>query len=156
MPRRKDRDWKGVIASLLVHAVILFLILGPIVGSTDFTRPDVVGGGGPGPAGGGGGGADGMGSREQRVEFVRVKSDPTTMPKVTPQTVPPVKPAAAPHRRSGRDGEAWGSRGRISASRSIPAACESRTTGMVLARRVVRPPVKSAAPYRTAEPIAKR
>src|SRR6185436_7099702 len=92
MPRRKDRDWKGVIASLLLHAVILFLIVGPIVGSTDFTRPDVVGGGGPGPAGGGGGGVDGLGTREQRVEFVRVKSDPTTMPKVTPQTVPPVKP----------------------------------------------------------------
>jgi protein TonB len=92
MPRRKDRDWKGVIASLLVHALILFLILGPVVGANDFTRPDVVGGGGPGPAGGGGGGMNGLGSREQRVEFVRVKSDPTTMPKVTPQTVPPVKP----------------------------------------------------------------
>jgi len=92
MPRQKDRDWKGIIASLLVHAVILFLILGPIVGSNDFTRADVVGGGGPGPAGGGGGGVDGLGSREQHVEFVRVKSDPTTMPKLTPQTVPPVKP----------------------------------------------------------------
>ena len=91
MPRRTDRDWKGVIASLLVHAVILFLIVGPIIGSSDFTRPDVIGGGGVGPAGGGGGGTNGLGSREQHVEFVRVKSDPTTMPKVTTQNPPPVK-----------------------------------------------------------------
>jgi hypothetical protein len=75
-----------------VHALILFLILAPIVGSSDFTRADVVGGGGPGPAGGGGGGDNGSGSREQRIEFVRVRSDPAVMPKVTPLTVPPVKP----------------------------------------------------------------
>ena len=92
MPRRKEKDWKGIIASLLVHALILFLIVGPIVGSSDFTRPDVVGGGGPGPAGGGGGGVNGMSSREERIEFVQVKRDPTVMPKVTPQTVLPVKP----------------------------------------------------------------
>jgi hypothetical protein len=73
-----------------VHAVILFLILAPILGSSDFTRPDVVGGGGAGPAGGGGGGTNGPGSREEHLEFVRVKSDPTVMPKVTPATVPPV------------------------------------------------------------------
>ena len=90
--RKKEERWKGVIASLLVHALILFLIIGPIVGANDFTRPDVVGGGGPGPAGGGGGGSSGPGSREQHVEFVRVKSDPTTMPKLTPKTPPPVKP----------------------------------------------------------------
>ncbi|MFL5545817.1 MAG: hypothetical protein ACJ792_13995, partial [Gemmatimonadaceae bacterium] len=69
MPRRKDRDWKGIIASLLLHALILFLVLAPITGSSDFTRPDVIGGGGPGPAGGGGGGVNGPGSREERVEF---------------------------------------------------------------------------------------
>jgi periplasmic protein TonB len=75
-----------------VHALILFLILAPIVGSSDFTRPDVLGGGGPGPAGGGGGGSAAGGSHVERIEFVRVKSDPTVMPKVTPATVPPVKP----------------------------------------------------------------
>ncbi|HKR08192.1 MAG TPA: hypothetical protein VJS39_03305 [Gemmatimonadaceae bacterium] len=91
MPRQKDKDWKGIIASLLVHALILFLIIGPVVATSDFTRPDVVGGGGPGPAGGGGGGVNGMSSRETHVEFVQVKRDPTVMPKVTPQTVPPVK-----------------------------------------------------------------
>ena len=92
MPRRKDRDWKGIIASLLVHAVILFLILAPIVGSSDFTHEPVLGGGGAGPAGGGGGGMNGPGSREEHLEFVRVRSDPTVMPKPKPLTVPPVKP----------------------------------------------------------------
>jgi protein TonB len=91
MPRRKDRDWKGIIASLLVHAVILFLILAPIVGSSDFTHDPVLGGGGAGPAGGGGGGMNGPGSREEHLEFVRVRSDPTVMPKPKPLTVPPVK-----------------------------------------------------------------
>lgn len=80
-------------ASLLVHALILFLILAPIVGSSNFTRPDVIGGGGAGPAGGGGGGANGLGSRVEHLEFVRVKSDPTVMPKLTPRTLPPVKPS---------------------------------------------------------------
>jgi periplasmic protein TonB len=75
-----------------VHALILFLILGPIVGSSEFTRSDVEGGGGPGPAGGGGGGTNGPGTHAEHLEFVRVKSDPTVMPKVTPTTVPPVKP----------------------------------------------------------------
>jgi periplasmic protein TonB len=72
--------------------MILFLILAPVIASSDFTRDQTLGGGGPGPAGGGGGGSAGTGSREQRLEFVRVKSDPTVMPKPKPFTVPPVKP----------------------------------------------------------------
>jgi periplasmic protein TonB len=75
-----------------VHALILFLVLAPIVGSSDFMRPDVLGGGGPGPAGGGGGGNNGRALGQERLQFVQVKSDPTVMPKVTPATVPPVKP----------------------------------------------------------------
>jgi periplasmic protein TonB len=74
-----------------VHALILFLILAPIVGSSDFTHEPSVGGGGPGPAGGGGGGVNGPGTGEH-LEFVRVRSDPTVMPKPKPLTVPPVKP----------------------------------------------------------------
>ena len=34
----------------------------------------------------------GGGSREEHLQFVRVKSDPTVMPKPKPLTVPPVKP----------------------------------------------------------------
>jgi periplasmic protein TonB len=75
-----------------VHALILFLILAPIVGSSDFTHDPVLGGGGEGPAGGGGGGINGPGTRAEHVEFVRVRSDPTAMPKPKPLTVPPVKP----------------------------------------------------------------
>jgi periplasmic protein TonB len=75
-----------------VHALILFLILAPIIGSSDFMRPDVLGGGGPGPAGGGGGGNNGASVGQERLQFVQVRSDPTVMPKVTPATVPPVKP----------------------------------------------------------------
>jgi periplasmic protein TonB len=75
-----------------VHALILFLVLAPIIGSSDFSRPDVLGGGGPGPAGGGGGGNNGSALGHERLQFVQVRSDPTVMPKVTPTTVPPVKP----------------------------------------------------------------
>ena len=78
---------------MLIHAVILFLILAPIVGSSNFTHDPVLGGGGPGPAGGGGGGMNGSGSREEHLEFVRVRSDPTVMPKPKPLTVPPVNSA---------------------------------------------------------------
>jgi periplasmic protein TonB len=75
-----------------VHALILFLVLAPIVGSSDFTHPDILGGGGPGPAGGGGGGNSGGVSSVERLQFIQVKSDPTVMPKVTPTTTPPIKP----------------------------------------------------------------
>jgi hypothetical protein len=75
-----------------VHALILFLILAPIVGSSNFTHDPLLGGGGAGPAGGGGGGMNGTGSLGERLEFVRVKSDPTVMPEPKPLTVPPVKP----------------------------------------------------------------
>jgi protein TonB len=71
--------------------MILFLILAPIVGSSNFTHDPVLGGGGPGPAGGGGGGMNGAGSIGEHLEFVRVRSDPTVMPKPKPLTVPPVK-----------------------------------------------------------------
>ena len=75
-----------------MHALILFLILAPIVGSSDFTHDPALGGGGAGPAGGGGGGANGPALGAEHLEFVRVRSDPTVMPKPKPLTVPPVKP----------------------------------------------------------------
>jgi protein TonB len=76
-----------------VHALILFLVLAPIVGTSDFTHDPVTGGGGPGPAGGGGGGMNGAGSRQEHLQFVRVRSDPPVVPKPKPLTVTPVKPA---------------------------------------------------------------
>ena len=62
------------------------------MGSSDFTHDPTEGGGGPGPAGGGGGGSDAGGPRTEHLNFVRVRSDPTVMPKVKPMAVPPVKP----------------------------------------------------------------
>jgi periplasmic protein TonB len=71
-----------------VHAAILFLFLGPVLATSSFHGENVLGGGGAGPAGGGGGGSGGT---PQRVDFIRVKSDPTTLP-VAPPVIPPVKP----------------------------------------------------------------
>ena len=71
-----------------MHAAILFLFLGPLFATSSFRGEDVPGGGGPGPAGGGGGG---NGGSHERLEFVQVRSDPTTLP-VAPPVVPPVKP----------------------------------------------------------------
>ncbi|MDQ6717375.1 MAG: hypothetical protein M3Z17_03380 [Gemmatimonadota bacterium] len=76
-----------------MHAAILFLFLGPLIATTSFRGEDVPGGGGPGPAGGGGGGSGGL---HERLEFVQVRSDPTTLP-VAPPIVPPVpKPVLPP------------------------------------------------------------
>ena len=69
-----------------MHAAILFLFLGPVLSTTPFHGEDVPGGGGVGPAGGGGGGSPGG----ERVDFVRVRSDPTTLP-ATPPLIPSVK-----------------------------------------------------------------
>jgi protein TonB len=73
-----------------VHALILFLFLAPVLSTSSFHGENVLGGGGEGPAGGGGGG---NGGSHERLEFVRVRSDPTTLP-VAPPIIPPVKPPA--------------------------------------------------------------
>jgi len=70
-----------------VHALILFLFLGPVLSSSNFTGTPVTGGGGAGPAGGGGGGSP---SSEEHLQYIRVRSDPTVMP-TTPPLVPPPK-----------------------------------------------------------------
>ena len=89
-----------------MHAVILFFIITPIV-TSDFRRDPTVGGGGPGPAGGGGGGSAGASSRQERLEFIRVRPSPAaSTPKVTtlipppkpPEVKKPVEPATTPTR----------------------------------------------------------
>jgi hypothetical protein len=77
-----------------VHAVVLFLVVGPIVASTDFMHDPSVGGGGPGEAGGGGGGSLGALSSEERLEFVRIRPDPVVTAKISTPTITPVKPPA--------------------------------------------------------------
>jgi protein TonB len=75
-----------------VHAVVLFLVVGPIIASTDFVHDPSVGGGGPGPAGGGGGGAGGERARGERLEFVRVRPDPVVTEKISTPTITQLKP----------------------------------------------------------------
>jgi protein TonB len=71
--------------------VVLFLVVAPIVASTDVEHDPSVGGGGPGPAGGGGGSAGRERSRGERLEFVRVRPDPVVMEKVSTPTITPKK-----------------------------------------------------------------
>jgi len=74
----------------VVHALILFLFLEPLLSASSFKGKIVLGGGGPGLAGGGGGGNGG--ALREKVQFIRVRSDPTVMPPSTPPPVPAVKP----------------------------------------------------------------
>jgi hypothetical protein len=90
------------VASLLLHALILLLVAGPL-----FVREALLplneGAGGPGPAGGGGGGNRGTGGDlKERLQFVRVTPPaPATpaAPVVKPPIVPPLpqpKPEPTP------------------------------------------------------------
>ncbi len=76
--------------------MVLFLVLGPIVATSDFTHDPSVGGGGPGPAGGGGGGSGGLRSRQERLEFIRMRPPPAVAANVPAPVVPPVKPPPKP------------------------------------------------------------
>ncbi|MHB1312710.1 MAG: hypothetical protein ACYC3L_11910, partial [Gemmatimonadaceae bacterium] len=72
LPVREEGRWKGVITSILFHALIVLLLAGPLFVSQALT-PEYEGAGGPGPAGGGGGGTGGTGGTiQERVQFVRV------------------------------------------------------------------------------------
>lgn len=99
-----------MIASVILHALLLLLIVGPL-----FVRealvPEREGAGGPGPAGGGGGGVGGTGGiTQQRVRFVQVsppapaaktevpviKPPVIQPPQPKPEVVPPAAPTPAP------------------------------------------------------------
>jgi protein TonB len=94
-------DWRtGSVVSILVHALIILLIVGPLfVVHEVLERPQ--GAGGPGPAGGGGGGMRGSGAiRPEAIKFVQAaplapKPEPV-IPKVeipkSPEPVLPVLP----------------------------------------------------------------
>jgi hypothetical protein len=79
-----------------VHALVLFLVLGPIIASSDFAHDPSVGGGGAGPAGGGGGGSGGARSQQERLEFIRVRPAPAVIANVPTPVVPPVTPPPKP------------------------------------------------------------
>ena len=87
MPVRPEGRRTGAVVSVVVHAVIIFLLIFPFFMPRNGVRQMQQGAGGAGPAGGGGGGTRGSGDRTvEKIQFVRVS--PTPVP--TPTTLPPV------------------------------------------------------------------
>ncbi|MFL5578764.1 MAG: hypothetical protein ACJ8AO_00180 [Gemmatimonadaceae bacterium] len=93
IPVREEGGWRGAIASIAFHALIIFLLTSP------FTVPKTLelieqGAGGPGPAGGGGGGTRGSGGvpASERLRYIQLA--PAPKPAATPAAVtpPPVPP----------------------------------------------------------------
>lgn len=83
-------NWRSVVASALLHALIIFLIVTPWF-APELIDKMVEGAGGPGPAGGGGGGRMGSGGvltpdRAERLQYVRPAVQP---PPVLPVLPPP-------------------------------------------------------------------
>jgi len=89
MPMRDEGRRAGAVVSVVVHALIIFLLIVPFFMPHSVIERLQQGAGGPGPAGGGGGGARGTGApTSEHIQFVKVL--PATVP--TPKTVPPVVP----------------------------------------------------------------
>jgi protein TonB len=89
LPMRDEGRRAGVLVSIVIHALVIFLLIVP------FFMPHAViermqqGAGGAGPAGGGGGGTKGSGGdTREKIQFVRVA--PTPVP--TPTSIPPIVP----------------------------------------------------------------
>lgn len=86
---------RGIGVSLILHALILFLVLSPVY-MHDALHAVREGAGGPGPAGGGGGGRRGFGSVvQERVRFVMAPppaSEKSQAPEVKPVVPPPTLP----------------------------------------------------------------
>jgi protein TonB len=89
IPNTRQNTTGSAIVSILVHAGIIFLLLGPII-ARDIMSAENEGAGGKGPAGGGGGGY-----KQERTSYVEIAPPPPAA-KVAPQpqVVPPpvVKP----------------------------------------------------------------
>ena len=94
-----------MVTSVLLHALLLFLVAGPVwMHDTLFAVRE--GAGGRGPAGGGGGGTRGTGGvLQERVRFIQMAPPAAKVaapvivppvPVVTPKPVPPPTPSAAP------------------------------------------------------------
>jgi protein TonB len=86
MPLRDEGRRAGAVVSVVVHALIIFLLIVPFFMPHSVIERLQQGAGGPGPAGGGGGGTRGTGaSTTEHIQFVKVL--PTAVP--TPRSVPP-------------------------------------------------------------------
>lgn len=103
IPVARAVGWRGFIASVGVHALILLLVFLPVLVQSVLPR-EVASAGGPGPAGGGGGGRGGTGGQQvhERLQYLHVAptppapavTKPVAAPVVPPLTPPVVKPPA--------------------------------------------------------------
>ena len=97
LPPDRERRRFGAIISLLIHALIIFLLIGPIA---LHERDDLVkleqGAGGLGPAGGGGGGHQGTGGVQEHVAYVQPAPHVPTQPQFVPPKPPPPVPIVKP------------------------------------------------------------
>ena len=90
MPVRREGRRTGAVISVVVHAVILFLLIFPFFVPSGAIRRMQQGAGGAGPAGGGGGGTRGTGGQSvEKIQFVRVSPTPVPTPTRLPPVVPP-------------------------------------------------------------------
>ncbi len=90
MPLARERGWVSSIASVLVHAFIIVLLILPSIHPRVLVI-DELGAGGPGPAGGGGGGNRGTGGvRSERIQFVSTAEVAPAPVPVPPRIIPPI------------------------------------------------------------------
>jgi periplasmic protein TonB len=96
----KQSWWQGSVASVVLHALILLLVLAPIFAQDVVNELLEQGAGGPGPAGGGGGGRGGTGGEtaQERLQYIQVAPPPPapTPAAEVPPIVPPPKEEVAP------------------------------------------------------------
>jgi len=89
LPMRDEGRRTGAIVSIVIHALVIFLLIVPFFMPHSVIERMQQGAGGAGPAGGGGGGNRGSGGdTREKIQFVRVA--PTPVP--TPTTIPPIVP----------------------------------------------------------------
>lgn len=83
----------SAVASILLHALVIFLIIGPIIAHDVISRANE-GAGGTTPPGGGGGGRRGSGA--ERATYVELAPPPPPAAASPAQSVPPVAPQVVP------------------------------------------------------------
>jgi protein TonB len=97
MPMRDVGRRAGAVVSIVVHALIIFLLIVPFFMPHSVIQRMQQGAGGAGPAGGGGGGMRGTGGEvREKIQFVRVSPTPVPTPATLPPVVPPPKPTPTP------------------------------------------------------------
>ena len=92
MPMRDEGRRTGAIVSIVIHALVIFLLIAPFFMPHSVIERMQQGAGGAGPAGGGGGGSKGTGGEtREKIQFVRVAPTPVPTPTSIPPIVPPPK-----------------------------------------------------------------